>query len=97
MLRITYGYTPQEGAEWESLIASFGEALETLNALTPGAWLVDALPFLRHLPSWVPGTGFKKTAAEMRKSLHDMADMPYNFTKQEMVHNFSERSTFRVC
>ena len=89
MLRITYGYTPQEGAEWESLIASFGEALETLNALTPGAWLVDALPFLRHLPSWVPGTGFKKMAAEMRKSVQNMVDVPYNITKQEMVDHTS--------
>ena len=89
MLRITYGYTPQEGAEWESLIASFGEALETFNALTPGAWLVDALPFLRHLPSWVPGAGFKKTAAEMRKSLQNMVNIPYNITKQEMVDHTS--------
>lgn len=85
MLKITYGYTPREGADWESLTASFGKALETLNALIPGSWLVDALPFLRHLPSWVPGGGFKKIAAEMRTSLLDMVDVPYNVTKQEMV------------
>ena len=88
MLRITYGYTLNEGADSDPMTAPFEKALATLDALKPGAWLVDVLPFLRHFPSLVPGMGFKRTAAEMRKSLHDMADIPYDFTKQEMVHEF---------
>ncbi|KAF8327073.1 cytochrome P450 [Amanita rubescens] len=33
------------------------------RAATPGAFLVDVLPFLKHMPSFMPGTGFQKQAA----------------------------------
>ncbi|KAI0629111.1 cytochrome P450 [Trametes polyzona] len=33
---------------------------------TPGAFLVDTFPILRHVPPWFPGAGFKRTAENWR-------------------------------
>ena len=52
---------------------------------TPGLWLVDTLPALRHLPAWFPGAEFKRAAAEMRKVMIDFVNVPYEFTKQALV------------
>ncbi|KAJ7649568.1 cytochrome P450 [Mycena polygramma] len=62
ILRSTYGYqtTPRDDpflVETEKLVEVFSQAAK------PGAWAVDILPWLRHLPSWFPGTGFKRWAA----------------------------------
>jgi hypothetical protein len=52
---------------------------------TPGAWLVDVLPFLKYVPAWIPGAGFKRTAKEWNDTLAEMVETPYNFTKQQMA------------
>lgn len=68
------------------MVALAERAADSLEAvLTPGLWLVDILPFLRYLPAWLPGAGFKKVATEMRKSVLDLGDVPYEFTKKELV------------
>ncbi|KAF8628141.1 hypothetical protein AX15_004074 [Amanita polypyramis BW_CC] len=39
---------------------------------------------VRFLPEWFPGAGFKKTAKAWRKILHDMAEGPNQFAKQQI-------------
>lgn len=59
--------------------------LQFSAAVTPGAFLVDVLPFLRHVPSWFPGAGFKRTAKEWRDCLTEVVEKPFAFTKQQMA------------
>ncbi|KAK6360169.1 hypothetical protein TWF730_006320 [Orbilia blumenaviensis] len=56
-------------------MAEFGEAI------VAGAWIVDMIPWLRFLPDWVPGTGFKKIAREYTQTYKDCMDIPYAFTE----------------
>lgn len=51
----------------------------------PGAFLVDVLPVLRHFPSWFPGAGFKAKVPAWAKTMNDMADVPLEFVKDQMV------------
>ncbi|EMD33335.1 hypothetical protein CERSUDRAFT_67997 [Gelatoporia subvermispora B] len=37
---------------------------ETMN---PGSFWVDIMPFLKYVPNWIPGAGFKRKAREWRK------------------------------
>lgn len=63
------------------------EAAWTADALvTPGRLrLVEALPFLRHLPAWFPGAEFKRAATKMHQVVQAMLNVPYEFTKRELV------------
>jgi hypothetical protein len=47
--------------------------------------MVDVMPFLRHVPAWFPGAGFQKKALSWRKTLMEMADIPHDFVKSQMV------------
>ncbi|EKM54955.1 uncharacterized protein PHACADRAFT_194981 [Phanerochaete carnosa HHB-10118-sp] len=57
------------------------------KTLIPGAYLVDILPFLKHVPEWVPGAGFQREAKEWRKSIMYVLHVPYNAVKQRMVED----------
>jgi len=57
-----------------------------------GVYLVDILPILRHVPSWVPGAGFQKKAKALRKIQEDFRDLPYNETIRNIVRLQSKTS-----
>ncbi|KAJ7982966.1 cytochrome P450 [Mycena polygramma] len=66
ILRTTYGYQTARQDDQFLVVAEKVIALFS-RATTPGAWLVDTIPWLRHLPSWLPGMEFKRTAATWSK------------------------------
>lgn len=51
----------------------------------PGAFLVDTFPWLKYVPSWMPGAGFQKKAQAWYRCARRMIEDPYNATKQNMV------------
>lgn len=48
-------------------------------------WFVDVIPALRYLPSGFPGTAFKETARQWRKTGQDVANIPYVFVKKQQA------------
>lgn len=84
ILRIAYGYELQDGSDQFVDLADKA-VLQFSTSTTPGAFLVDVLPFLRHVPAWVPGAGFQRLAKEWRDCLTEMVERPFAFTKQQMA------------
>ncbi|KAI0066626.1 cytochrome P450 [Artomyces pyxidatus] len=56
----------------------------------PGAVLVNDLPFLKHLPEWLPGMGFKALARLGDRLGKEMVNKPFAFVKDTM-HNGTAR------
>jgi cytochrome P450 len=84
ILRISHGYELQ--GDHDPFVDLADRATEQFSlSTTPGAFLVDVIPFLKHVPAWMPGAGFQRTAKEWSDTLKEMVDMPYNFTKQQMA------------
>ena len=55
------------------------------RASEPGAFLVDTLPWLKYIPSWVPGASFQVEARRMWEERERLYDVPYDFVKGQMV------------
>ena len=55
------------------------------EAMVPGAYWVEFLPFLRHIPSWVPGTSARKLAEKYFPYVYYIRDKPYFEVKAAMV------------
>ncbi|KAF8646893.1 hypothetical protein AX16_007058, partial [Volvariella volvacea WC 439] len=55
------------------------------EAVVPGRFLVDALPWLKYVPEWVPFAGFQRKAREWRKITMDGVDLPYQAAKKEIL------------
>ncbi|KAH9934347.1 cytochrome P450 [Fomitopsis serialis] len=82
--KITHGY------DMADLADPLAQVVEQVNAefaevTAPGsAFLVDLLPFLRYVPDWVPGTGFKSLARRARANLLRSRDEPYDMVKDQV-------------
>ncbi|KAF9057018.1 cytochrome P450 [Panaeolus papilionaceus] len=53
-------------------------------AMTPGRWLVDYIPSLRHIPCWFPGTAWKRQGLVWRERLTHLSDVPHQWVKEQM-------------
>ncbi|KAJ6574328.1 cytochrome P450 [Mycena capillaripes] len=69
------------------------EAVKTLsNAGVPGKYLVDSLPILKYVPSWLPGASFKRDAKQWKKLSQRLTDMPFAETKRQMELGIAQSS-----
>ncbi|KAF2260004.1 O-methylsterigmatocystin oxidoreductase [Lojkania enalia] len=84
ILKITYGYTTEARGRDPFVDLASKTMAQFAEATVPGKFMVDILPFLRYLPNWCPGTGFKETARRMAIQLKQCTDQPYQFVKHQM-------------
>lgn len=54
------------------------------SAAAPLTWLVDAIPALQYLPSFLPGMKFMKTAQEWKRITQDTVEIPYSLARGQM-------------
>ncbi|KAJ6534383.1 cytochrome P450 [Mycena capillaripes] len=63
-------------------------AIESMHAMsiggTPGKFL-DILPLLKHVPSWLPGAGFKRAAKQWKKVTQRSVQEPFDEAKRKIV------------
>ncbi|KAJ4128066.1 hypothetical protein NW768_008350 [Fusarium equiseti] len=85
MLRILYNYKTDPSKN-DQIVSMANTVMEEFSHSTsPGAWMVDLIPWLRYLPEWMPGAGFKKTASVYREHLLQNVKDPYDYVRDEMA------------
>ncbi|RDX44589.1 CyP450 monooxygenase [Lentinus brumalis] len=95
IMRISYGVEVAE--ENDPYVTAVEEGVATFNlAFVPGAFLVETFPSLMRIPSWLPGGGFKRTAAAWQKIAHNMRDAPFEKTMESMANGTAEPSIATV-
>ncbi|KAJ4145282.1 hypothetical protein LMH87_004137 [Akanthomyces muscarius] len=94
VLDATYGYTLESSTEVDPLVTLIQRLIDNATeAFVPMAWLVDAVPALKYLPSWLPGTGFIKTAKAWKQTGEEVANKPYALV-QEQMRNGTHRPSY---
>ncbi|PYH76350.1 cytochrome P450 oxidoreductase OrdA-like protein [Aspergillus uvarum CBS 121591] len=84
ILKVGYGYTVEPHGR-DPLVELADRAMEDFSvAMLPATYLVDYLPFLRHLPAWFPGASFIRTARGYKKTVTAFSDLPYAFVQHQM-------------
>ncbi|KIK41645.1 hypothetical protein CY34DRAFT_805807 [Suillus luteus UH-Slu-Lm8-n1] len=82
VLNIIYGWKVTDNDPLVSMLQATFDSSAKINV--PGHWWVEGMPFLRFLPSWFPGAGFKRTAIEHGKRMSRVDTVPFNWTKQQI-------------
>jgi len=84
ILSVAYGITIKDSDD--PYISTAEIALNGLSdAGIPGTYWVDYLPFLKHVPSWMPGASFKRKAAYWQMVNKDMIEKPFLHVKDQLV------------
>ncbi|TFK48004.1 cytochrome P450 [Heliocybe sulcata] len=61
------------------------KAMEVIvEAINPGAFLVDSFPALKYVPSWFPGAEFQRKALRWKAFMKDMLNKPFEAVKDDM-------------
>ncbi|KAJ7928115.1 cytochrome P450 [Mycena leptocephala] len=83
IMSIVYGYDVQPYND-RFVTISENAVKKIAESFFPGAMAVNTFPILRYLPSWFPGAGFQRFAAECRLLTQEMRGVPFGFAKQNM-------------
>ncbi|KAI9448530.1 cytochrome P450 [Lactarius indigo] len=54
-----------------------------------GSFVVDILPFLRHVPDWFPGTGWKQLGREWGENVRALVDIPFELVRDRRAAGVS--------
>ncbi|KAJ7495381.1 cytochrome P450 [Mycena latifolia] len=91
IMEVTYGIHVKSSDD--PFIALVHQAVHAASmASVPGAFLVNTFPYLKYIPTWFPGAGFKRQAKKWRKLLHSALDAPFAETKRLMESGKAPRS-----
>jgi hypothetical protein len=55
------------------------------TARTPGKYLVNSFPILRHIPAWFPGAGFRRHFQEVAQMNQRLLHEPFDAAKKNSV------------
>lgn len=73
---MTYGIPVQR--QRDPLILFAEKALGgSAAAASPGRFFVNIIPWLKHVPGWMPGAGFKRLGKQIMKELVQLREEPY--------------------
>ncbi|KAI0027537.1 cytochrome P450 [Vararia minispora EC-137] len=88
ILRMTYAYTPRE--HHDPLVQLAEDTLAQFSIVSQaGVFLVDTIPALRHLPSWMPGAGFLRLARDAKDNICALAQRPMDYQQSFISENVS--------
>jgi len=90
IMSLTYGYDLKDGDKIFEAPVQTNELLSPL--VLPGATLVNHLPFLRHIPSWVPYFSYKPFARIVRKLSQRVRNEPLDFVKNALNNGTAAQS-----
>lgn len=86
-MRMVYGYSPVTIDRHYIRIAD--ESAKMMGSLAElGGTLINILPVLRHIPSWVPGASGKKKIEKLRNLTDEVRLLPVEYSKATLVGYF---------
>ncbi|KAF7985953.1 hypothetical protein HWV62_43900 [Athelia sp. TMB] len=90
ILEIAYGIRAEKDQDPHINAAELAMRLAS-DALTPGKYLVDTLPWLKYVPAWVPGASFHGVAQEGKKAITAAFSDPFYEVKVAVEGNIPDQ------
>ncbi|KZT03178.1 cytochrome P450 monooxygenase [Laetiporus sulphureus 93-53] len=90
LLQIAYGYSDDEFIHMADKVNT--DIMEVGGA---GATVVDFFPILKYLPTWMPGTGFKRKALQARDAGLISRTVPFERVKKDIASGTAKPSFTR--
>ncbi|KAI0659781.1 O-methylsterigmatocystin oxidoreductase [Cubamyces menziesii] len=86
-----YGIPSEEvGEHFAHILSEAGVGLS--EAFEHGAFIVELLPWLRHVPNWVPGTAWKKRLVRWKAQYSALVETPFQLAQEAMARGVAEPS-----
>ncbi|KAH7334825.1 cytochrome P450 [Rhizoctonia solani] len=91
ILSSVYGYTVEDTND--PLVRDNAALVENFTvAAIPGNFIVNFIPWLKYVPQWFPGAGWKRTIAEWRQLKERVMNEPYELAKAQIASGIAAPS-----
>ncbi|KAF8596400.1 cytochrome P450 [Ceratobasidium sp. AG-I] len=95
ILRSAYGYQPR--GLGDPFVVEAKTVMDNLNkAFLASNFLVNLIPALIHVPDWLPGTSWKRTAQKWRKQKEDVMQATYEWAKTRHTNSANEQTIIDI-
>ncbi|PBL01644.1 cytochrome P450 [Armillaria gallica] len=84
VLDVAYGWPVTSDDDYFVSLMEEAFALHR-QVVQPGRWLVEVIPLLRFVPSWMPGAHFKRFAFSVRDRMKAIDQEPHKWAKEHMA------------
>ncbi|KAL5498334.1 hypothetical protein ACEPAH_2476 [Sanghuangporus vaninii] len=86
ILLVTFGHEMKsvDGDEYIALVKKTTKM--TTDSGSPGGTIIDLFPILRHLPTWLPGSGLKRHALATAQLVAEVMEMPLRELKEKRAN-----------
>jgi len=85
-MALTLAYGLEIQPRNDPYVAIAEEAIhQVAQAASPGAHLVEVLPWLKYVPEWFPGAEFKRKARYLEELSERFKNAPYDAVKEKIV------------
>ncbi|KAK2462692.1 hypothetical protein APHAL10511_005308 [Amanita phalloides] len=85
-MSMTFGYDVATGGREDHYVSMAEQILAAATKLChPSGTLINAIPFLRHVPPWFPGAQTQRWAAEVKKLSMAHKNEPFDEVKEKML------------
>ncbi|KAG8754619.1 hypothetical protein FRC11_006561 [Ceratobasidium sp. 423] len=92
MIRLAYGYVAQEGKDPHISLAY--DTIRYLGLSLTDYYLVNDFPFLKYVPSWFPGAGFKRFGQKGYEMRTHYANETFNMVFDQVRDGQVERPSY---
>src|SRR5258706_2736042 len=72
------------GGSWSNFPPSVSVSLRHKRSISDS---LSTVSIVKYVPDWFPGTGWKQTAAKYKASTEEMACIPHDMVKQQLMRN----------
>ncbi|KAG6914804.1 hypothetical protein DXG01_015235, partial [Tephrocybe rancida] len=91
IIRMLYGHEAHSKESWHYQVAHSENEVPP-EAGIPGGTPIDIFPFLRHFPSWFPGTFYANLVRSNRHLVHTLHEAPVAKIQAQMAPGSAESS-----
>ncbi|KAF7977287.1 hypothetical protein HWV62_4249 [Athelia sp. TMB] len=95
IIEVSYGF--EALPKNDPFIDTAEKGLSTVAQCLPGAFLVDTLPILKFVPSWMPGASFKQKAKLWRQYADETLEAPFRALKTDIANHVAKPSFALRC
>ncbi|KAF8745190.1 cytochrome P450, partial [Rhizoctonia solani] len=96
VLQFAYGYQVTAGDDPMVEIAKAGMRGFS-DAAIPTDFFVNIFPWLEHVPSWLPGAGWKRKVQNWSIARENLMNVPLEWTKQQMANGTARPSALNTA
>ena len=83
----SFGYDIPAGDLHDKFITAGEQISAAISKLChPGGTIINAIPFLRHIPPWFPGASVQRYAAKARKLAMSHKTEPFEYVRSRFVN-----------